>query len=157
MKVLLGLIALLLVVVVYFNRETQSPMIESEPNTVLRLSQEMSDVDQLDLPEPALGKEAGEQLSPPVINVNSGVQSLTPDLDLSSDTLQAPIGEYDIHAVAPEDESVQPGDYDPMIVSESDALAPEFGSENMPDGESLPMLTEENDDGKGLQDSTDKP
>ncbi|GAA0856787.1 hypothetical protein [Aliiglaciecola litoralis] len=64
------------------------------------------------------------------------------------------IGKYDPTAIAPEDESVQNVYDDAMQVTESDALAPEAGSEMMPSGEGNPMFAE-SIDGQDAPESMD--
>ena len=56
---------------------------------------------------------------------------------------------YDSSATAPEQESVQFENYDPMEVLESDSLSPGFASEKMSLGEGFYIHTEETDDRNG--------
>ena len=59
------------------------------------------------------------------------------------------IGVYDPSAIAPEDESVQMGYTDVMVVSVSSGIAPESGSEMMPISNDIPLMSEKIGDSRG--------
>jgi hypothetical protein len=157
MKVLLLLGACLLALVVYLNWTEQSPAVVQEQMAVTDISQEEpNNISNQDISS-LVDKEVESQMAKVVEGQTSTLEPQASNLLQSTEELDEPIGTYEYNAVAPEDESVQHSTYEPMYVEQSDALAPEFGSENLSTDDSLPMQSEESSDGQSPEDSVNNP